>query len=111
MSDNDRAEQQPFFFADSEAVAWRPSTMAAGVEVKDLGAADGRFMQLVRFPPGTVFPVHRHAGPEFVYVLEGELSQNGQSLKRGWASVSSAGTVDADVKSETGCVFLIIYSE
>ena len=85
--------------------------MAAGVEVKDLGAADGRVMQLVRFPPGTVFPVHKHAGPEFVYVLEGELIQNGQRLARGWVSVSAAGTVDEDVKSEKGCVFLIIYSE
>ncbi|MBD0373528.1 MAG: cupin domain-containing protein [Pyrinomonadaceae bacterium] len=111
MSEKDEAKQQAFFFADSETIGWRPSTMAAGVEVKDLGASDGRSMQLVRFPPGTVFPVHKHAGPEFVYVLEGELIQNGQPLKRGWLSVSSAGTVDTDVKSETGCVFLIIYSE
>lgn len=68
-------------------------------------------MQLVRFPPGTVFPVHEHLGPEFVYILEGELIQNGRRLTRGWASVAQAGTVDDDVKSETGCVFLIIYSE
>ena len=107
----DKADSTDFFFADSEAVEWRASTLAQGVEVKDLGGADGRFMQLVRFPPGAVFPVHRHEGPEFVYVLEGELIQNGRRLTRGWASVARGGTVDDDVRSETGCVFLIIYSE
>jgi anti-sigma factor ChrR (cupin superfamily) len=111
MSDNREANQPGFFFADSGQIHWRASSMAAGVEVKDLGTADGRSMQLVRFPPGTVFPVHEHAGPEFVYVVEGELIQNGRRLGQGWVSVANAGTVDRDVKSETGCVFLIIYSE
>jgi anti-sigma factor ChrR (cupin superfamily) len=111
MNDNSGAGRVDFFFADSEAMPWRASTFAAGVEVKDLGTANGRVMQMVRFPPGTVFPLHKHEGPEFVYVLEGELIQNGQRLGRGWVSVASAGTVDKDVKSETGCVFLIVYSE
>ncbi|HEY0322939.1 MAG TPA: cupin domain-containing protein [Pyrinomonadaceae bacterium] len=111
MNDNAGAEQLTVFFADSESTPWHASTFAAGVEVKDLGTANGRHMQLVRFPPGTVFPVHKHEGPEFVYILEGELIQNGQRLGCGWVSVSSAGTVDTDVKSETGCVFLIVYSE
>jgi anti-sigma factor ChrR (cupin superfamily) len=111
MNDNASAEQLTFFYADSESKPWRASTFAPNVEVKELGAANGRVMQLVRFPPGTVFPVHRHEGPEFVYVLEGELIQNGRRLGRGWVSVATAGTVDKDVKSETGCVFLIVYSE
>ncbi|HEX8746416.1 MAG TPA: cupin domain-containing protein [Pyrinomonadaceae bacterium] len=108
---NDKSDNFAFFFADSKSVEWHASTFAPGVEVKDLGAANGRFMQLVRFPPGAVFPVHEHAGPEFVYVLEGELIQNGRRLGPGWVSVAQAGTVDEDVKSETGCVFLIIYTE
>jgi hypothetical protein len=36
-------------FTDSNSVTWRKSTVAVGVEVKDLGKADGREMQLVRF--------------------------------------------------------------
>src|SRR5215203_4564840 len=72
MNDNAGRDELTIFFADSESTPWRASTFAAGVEVKDLGAANGRAMQLVRFPPGTVFPVHKHAGPEFVYILEGE---------------------------------------
>ncbi len=111
MDEDSKAAQVGFSFLDAEATPWRASTFAAGVEVKDLGSADGRAMQLVRFPPGTVFPLHKHVGPEFVYILEGEMIQNGVHLKRGWASVASAGTVDRDVRSEAGCTFLIIYSE
>ena len=66
-------KQAQVSFRDGESTRWRASIFAAGVEVKDLGAANGRAMQLVRFPPGTAFPAHKHEGPEFVYVLEGEL--------------------------------------
>jgi anti-sigma factor ChrR (cupin superfamily) len=111
MDEQIKAEQSNLFFIDGESTPWHASTFAPGVEVKGLGRANGRAMQLVRFPAGMVFPVHKHEGPEFVYILEGELLQNGQRLGRGWASVSAAGTVDADVRSETGCVFLLVYSE
>lgn len=60
--------EPPFHFADAQAIPWRPSSFAAKVRVKDLGSADGRSMQLVRYEPGARFPRHRHAGPEFIYV-------------------------------------------
>ena len=85
--------------------------MAEGVEVKDLGKANGREMQLVRFAPGTSFPLHVHAGPEFVYLLEGEVFDQGQLLQRGWALVASAGTTHENFHSPTGCLFLTVYSE
>jgi anti-sigma factor ChrR (cupin superfamily) len=87
---------------------WRPSTMASGVFVKDIAVTDGWEMQIVRFQPGARFPVHTHEGPEFLFILEGELVQGGRRLGPGWASVASAGTVDADVHSETGCVFVLV---
>jgi hypothetical protein len=50
-------------------------------------------------------------GPEFIYILEGEAIQNGQRLSLGWAGVAQAGTLDEQFRSETGCVFLIVYNE
>jgi hypothetical protein len=47
MNDNAGAEPPPFFFADGESTPWRASVSASGVEVKDLGTANGRAMQLV----------------------------------------------------------------
>jgi hypothetical protein len=46
--------------------------------------------------------------PEFVYFLEGELVQAGRRMGPGWASVSSPGSVDEDVHSDTGCVFVLV---
>ena len=78
--------------------------------VKDLGTADGRSMQLVKFSPGTSFPVHRHEGPEFIYLLEGVAFQEGQRLLPGWAAVAAAGTTDFHFHSPEGCVFLTVYT-
>ena len=98
-------------FTDTASLPWRPSRVVEGVEVKELGTANGRTMELVRCPAGTAFPTHRHVGPEFIYLLEGEAIQNGQRLRLGWAAVAAAGTVDEHFHSETGCVFLIVYGE
>ncbi|PYM92618.1 MAG: hypothetical protein DME04_14730 [Candidatus Rokuibacteriota bacterium] len=89
-------------------LVWRPSKVAAGVFVKDLAVTDGWEMQIVRFEPGTRFPVHTHEAPEFVFILEGELVQGGRRMGPGWASVASAGSIHEDVYSETGCVFVLV---
>jgi hypothetical protein len=78
-------------FTDACTVAWRKSTFADGIEVKDSGTANGRSMQLVRFAPGVSFPLNRHDGPEFIYVLEGVAFQEGRQLLPGWAAVAAAG--------------------
>jgi anti-sigma factor ChrR (cupin superfamily) len=87
---------------------WRPSAMASGVFVKDVAVTDGWEMQIVRLEPGARLPVHTHQRPEFLFVLEGELVQGGRRMAAGWASVAGAGTVDEEVYSDTGCVFVLV---
>ena len=60
---------------------WRPSTVVSGVFVKDIAVTDRWEMQLVRCEAGA---------------------------RPGWASVAGAGTIDEDVHSETGCVFVLV---
>ncbi|HET7931601.1 MAG TPA: cupin domain-containing protein [Rhodanobacteraceae bacterium] len=93
---------------DVAAMAWCASQMTARVEVKNVAETDGLELQVVRMQPGAAFPAHRHDSPEFIYILEGELVQNGERLAAGWASVSGAGTADRDVHTETGCTFLLV---
>ena len=76
--------------------------------MKDVATTDGWNMQVVRVEPGARFPIHTHEWPEFVFVLTGELVQNGRRLRPGWASVPCAGSVDDDVHSDTGCVFVLV---
>jgi anti-sigma factor ChrR (cupin superfamily) len=75
-------------FNDANTVSWRKSTFAEGVEVKDLGTSDRRSMQLVRFAAGASFPLHQHLGPEFIYLLEGTVIEEGKCLSVGWAAVA-----------------------
>jgi len=98
-----------FSSVDSNSLAWVQSACANGVQIKNLGKANGRAMQLVRFAPGTVFPTHLHTGPEFIYVLEGEAIQSGQRLLPGWVGIAEAGTTDTRFRSDSGCVFLLTY--
>jgi anti-sigma factor ChrR (cupin superfamily) len=101
-------ESAGFKWVQTGDLPWRSSRVASGVLVKDVAVTDGWEMQIVRVEPGSRFPVHTHESPEFVFVLEGELVQAGQRLGPGWASVASAGTIDDDVYSETGCVFVLV---
>jgi anti-sigma factor ChrR (cupin superfamily) len=89
-------------------LAWRPSTVAPGVFVKDIATTDGWEMQVVRCEPGARFPLHTHERPEFLFILDGELIQGDRRLGPGWASVASAGSVDEDVHSVTGCTFVLV---
>ena len=102
---------KPFIVAESAAIPWRKSKFAEGVYVKDLGASDGQAMQLVRCEPGARFPWHRHAGPEFIYLIEGEVIQRGRRLRAGDAGIAPAGTEEDDFVSEAGATFLTVYSE
>jgi anti-sigma factor ChrR (cupin superfamily) len=97
-----------FRCVDVAELPWRPSTMTAGVFVKDIAVTDGWEMQLVRVEPGARFPAHTHERPEFLFVLEGELVQAGRRMGPGWASVFGAGTLDEDVHSDRGCVFVLV---
>jgi anti-sigma factor ChrR (cupin superfamily) len=95
-------------FNNADSIEWRKSTFADGVEVKDLGMSNGQSMQLVKFAPGTSFPLHRHESPEFIYVLEGVAFQEGQQLLAGWSAVAATGTTDSNFHSPTGCIFLLV---
>jgi anti-sigma factor ChrR (cupin superfamily) len=103
-----KPERSSFRSVNVDDLPWRPSTKASGVFVKDIAVTDGWEMQLVRFEPGARFPAHAHESPEFLFILEGELVQAGRRMGPGWASVASAGTVDDDVYSETGSVFVLV---
>lgn len=100
---------QEFIFKDDEDLPWIPSKFADGVEVKNLGKANGRALQLVRFQAGASYPSHIHNDCEFIYVLEGEVFQNGHRLTAGSSTVASAGTVDESFVSPSGCLFLLFY--
>lgn len=101
-------DQGQLFSVRCADLPWTPSTFAAGLSVKDVAVTGGLELQLVRVEPGTRIPLHTHECPEFIYVLEGELIIGSERLGPGSASVASVGSVHSDVRSETGCVFVLV---
>lgn len=100
-----------FSLKDEKELPWIPSKFAAGVEVKNLGKANGRAVQLVKFSPAASFPSHTHTDAEFLYVLEGEVFQNGVKLTAGCSATAAAGSVDETFVSPNGCLFILFYGE
>ena len=98
-----------FIFEDERNLPWIPSKFSDGIEVKNLGKANGRALQLVRFQAGASYPSHIHNDCEFIYVLEGEVFQNGHRLTAGSSTVATSGTVDETFVSPSGCLFLLFY--
>jgi anti-sigma factor ChrR (cupin superfamily) len=85
-------------------------SMSATIKFKNLWseAASKRRVQLTRFEPGAILPMHRHLGDEFLYVIEGSISDESGTTAAGGAGYRPNGCVHT-VTSKTGAtVFAII---
>jgi len=81
---------------------------APGVEVRPLL---GRKTLLVRMQPGAVFPEHEHRQVEQCYVLEGSVTDSdGITAYAGDFVCMPADITYGPIHTDTGCVFLIAYT-
>ena len=93
---------------DTASMPWSASPMP-GVERRMLdrvGAEVARATSIVRYAPGSRFPVHRHGGGEEILVLEGVFSDETGDNPAGSYLRNPPGTAHAPF-SEPGCVILV----
>lgn len=67
--------------------------------------------RLVRFEPGLRYPNHRHGGTEEIYLIQGEVTVNGITLRAGDYCRSEAGTEEFGTSTETGALALVVSSD
>jgi anti-sigma factor ChrR (cupin superfamily) len=80
-----------------------------GVEIHILHEApDGARVAILRYAPGAEVPVHRHEGYEYIYVLQGEQSDERGSYEAGSFVVNEPGMTHR-VASKSGCIVLILW--
>ncbi|MDF3070205.1 MAG: hypothetical protein K0R38_5806 [Polyangiaceae bacterium] len=80
-----------------------------GVDIHVLHEApDGARAAVLRYRPGAVVPSHRHEGYEYIYVLEGEQSDERGTYPAGTFVINEPG-VAHQVSSQKGCVVLILW--
>jgi anti-sigma factor ChrR (cupin superfamily) len=87
---------------------WEP--ISSTIKAKTLWSdpASKRRAQLTRFEPGATLPMHRHAGDELLYVIEGAISDESGTVAAGSVGYRPNGCVHS-VTSKTGAtVFAII---
>jgi anti-sigma factor ChrR (cupin superfamily) len=67
--------------------------------------------RLVRLAPGTVYPSHRHARVEELFVIEGEALISGVLMRAGDYCRAEPGTVHVDISTSGGVVFFCLASD
>ena len=95
-------------FADQDAEPWMD--LGLSVEMKSLGAADGRMIALFRFAAGYVGGAHDHTDAEFSYILEGDLVSNGVTMLAGHAYATETGTTHSEFRSEGGATLVSVFA-
>ncbi len=65
---------------------------------------------LVRLDPGTVYPAHRHAGIEELYLMEGDLIVEGYTMHPGDYCRAEAGSLHGEIRTDSGCKFIAVAS-
>lgn len=71
--------------------------------------SDGAEVAVLRYAPGAAVPRHRHAGREFLLVLEGSQEDEDGVYAAGSFVVNHPGT-SHQVRSEDGCVVLAYWA-
>src|SRR3954469_8689590 len=96
---------------DTSALAWSPAN-ASGISMKMLhqDEATGGMTGLTRMAAGSSMPAHRHThADQTVFVLEGDLIDDGVSWGPGSFFVVKAGSPPAQHGPSSGSVLLTTY--
>jgi anti-sigma factor ChrR (cupin superfamily) len=98
----------PFYFMREHDAAW--VELAPGIARKVLAGQPGTppATYLVRLAAGATVDTHAHDGVEHCYVLAGDLLVAGAHLVAGDYHEAAASSVHHDLRSETGCLLLIV---
>jgi quercetin dioxygenase-like cupin family protein len=95
--------------AKGAATDWVPWGSGSKARAKVLGSADGFFFAVVEASPGYSGDPHVHDYPEFLYVLDGAVRTQGQTLECGDGYAAAAGSRHDDFGSDTGATYLSIF--
>lgn len=81
-----------------------------GVSIRPLfnDSENGDLVSLVRMRAGSHYPSHNHRRIEHCYVLEGDLGFSDHTLFAGDYEAALPGGTHSVVRSETGCLLLLI---
>jgi hypothetical protein len=101
--------QSNFYQLEAEDMPWTCHPQR-GVSYKSLryGHADKSGAVLIHMCPGTTYPAYRADAGQDVFIVDGELMLDGQTMRRGAYLHIEAGSVQAPT-TERGCVLFVSF--
>ena len=105
------AQPAPLVVRENER-DWEP-TDVSGMQVRRLvrDEAGRRVMLVGRLAAGTTVEAHRHAETEELYLIDGDLTVDGQPLERGDFWATTRGSIHGAIHSAAGCTFVLLSVE
>jgi quercetin dioxygenase-like cupin family protein len=95
--------------ARSDELEWVPWGSRGDARAKVLGSADGFTVALVEAEPGYRGDPHVHEHPEFLYVVDGSLRNQGREMKPGDGYAAAPGSSHTDFESGSGATYISIF--
>jgi quercetin dioxygenase-like cupin family protein len=93
----------------SDELDWVPWGSRGDARAKILGSAEGFTVALVEAEPGYRGDPHVHEHPEFLYVVDGSLRNQGQEMKAGDGYAAAPGSSHTDFESGSGATYISIF--
>ena len=88
--------------------AWEAMTPTIKAKLLWSDPATKRRAQITRFEPGAVLPMHKHIGDEFLYVIEGEITDESGPVHAGSVGYRPDGCTHSVTSKHGATVFAII---
>lgn len=88
---------------------WMPWGDGGIARAKILGDADGYLVTVVEAEPGYVGTPHEHDHAEFFYLIDGEVRNQGRTMRSGDGYAARAGSFHDDFATDGGATFLVIF--
>jgi quercetin dioxygenase-like cupin family protein len=93
----------------NDETEWVPWGSRGDARAKILGNADGYLVMLVEAQPGYEGDPHEHDHPEFFYLIDGTLRNQGQAMHAGDGYAAAAGSTHTDFATDTGATYIVIF--
>lgn len=90
-------------------VDWIPWGSSGQARAKVLATADGYVVVLVEASPGYEASPHEHTYPEFLYVLDGAVDNEGVAMRAGDAYAAATGTVHSRFLATERSTYLTVF--
>lgn len=100
------ASARGFVFVPRDEGTW--TTVAPGIERKDLATGAASRSYLIRMAPGAVGGRHEHVANEHCLVLDGDFRVAGRQLAAGDFHLAAAGSAHEGNRTDGGCLLLIV---